>query len=173
MVIEKSKVIAISYELRTGNETSEVVESISTDQPLQFVYGVGYMLQEFENHLSGLNQGDNFQFKIDAEKGYGKVDPNAIVDLNKDMFKVEGELRNDLLVVGNTIPMRDQQGNRLDGRVLEVADETVKLDFNHPMAGNDLFFKGQVVEIREASQEELEHGHVHHEHHDCNGCDHC
>jgi FKBP-type peptidyl-prolyl cis-trans isomerase SlyD len=69
--------------------------------------------------------------------------------------------------------MRDHEGNRLDGRVLEVGAETVKIDFNHPLAGDDLHFKGEVVDIRTATEEELEHGHVHHDHHDCHGCNHC
>lgn len=173
MNIEKEKVIAISYELRINSKEGEIIEQVETDNPLQFVFGVGYMLPMFEQHISGLKVGDSFDFSLNPEDAYGIVDDSAIVDLSKEIFMVDGSLRDDLLVVGNTIPMRDNQGNRLDGIVLEVGDENVKLDFNHPLAGDTLFFSGSVVEIREASEEELEHGHVHHEHHDCHGCSHC
>ncbi len=173
MNIEKNKVVGISYELRPNGKDNEVAEKVDSAQPLQFVFGVGYMLPAFEKHLEGLTVGGKFDFSLTAAEGYGELDEKAVVDLQKELFMADGELREDLLVVGNTIPMRDQQGNRLDGRVLEVADETVKLDFNHPMAGNSLFFTGEIMEVREATQEELEHGHVHHEHHDCSGCTHC
>jgi FKBP-type peptidyl-prolyl cis-trans isomerase SlyD len=173
MMIQKDKVVAISYELRVNSQDGELLEQVETGNPLQFVYGTGYMLPEFEKNIAGLNIGDSFDFSLDPDQAYGLVDENAIVDLSKEIFMVDGNLRDDLLVVGNTIPMRDNQGNRLDGIVLEVSDENVKLDFNHPMAGDTLFFKGSIVEVREATEEELEHGHVHHEHHDCHGCSHC
>lgn len=173
MMIQKDKVVAISYELRANSPEGELLEQVESGSPLQFVFGTGYMLPEFERNIAGLNIGDSFDFSLDPDQAYGLVDENAIVDLSKEIFMVDGHLRDDLLVVGNTIPMRDNQGNRLDGIVLEVTDENVKLDFNHPMAGETLFFKGSIVEIREATEEELEHGHVHHEHHDCHGCTHC
>lgn len=173
MNIQKEKVVAISYELRVNSQNGEIIEQVETGNPLQFVYGVGYMLPMFEKNIEGMQAGDQFDFSLHPEEAYGLVDDNAIVDLSKEIFMVDGQIREDLLVVGNTIPMRDNQGNRLDGIVLEVGDENVKLDFNHPLAGDTLFFKGAVVEVREATEEELEHGHVHHDHHDCHGCTHC
>ena len=69
--------------------------------------------------------------------------------------------------VGVTLPMVDNEGNRLYGKVQEITAEYVKMDFNHPLAGQDLHFKGEVLEIREATEEELAHGHAHgpHDHH--------
>jgi len=173
MNIEKEKVVAISYELRVNSQNGEIIEQVEEGNPLQFVFGVGYMLPMFEKNIEGMQPGDKFDFSLHPEEAYGLVDENAIVDLSKEIFMVDGQIREDLLVVGNTIPMRDNQGNRMDGIVLEITDEEVKLDFNHPLAGDSLFFKGEVVEVREASEQELEHGHVHHEHHDCHGCSHC
>jgi FKBP-type peptidyl-prolyl cis-trans isomerase SlyD len=65
--------------------------------------------------------------------------------------------------------MMDSQGNRLTGVVLDIGEEQIKMDFNHPLAGNDLHFKGQVLQIREATEDELRHGHAH-EHHNCDDC---
>ena len=83
------------------------------------------------------------------------------------MFLEDGKPNDELLQVGNTIPMQDSDGNRLDGVVVEVTDTQVKMDFNHPLAGKNLHFTGQIVELRDATSEELAHGHVHgpHGHH--------
>ncbi len=76
------------------------------------------------------------------------------------MFEADGKL-GEIVKVGNFLPMKDQEGNPLQGLVQEITDEHVRMDFNHPMAGKDLFFSGEVIEVREATTEELEHGHVH------------
>jgi len=89
------------------------------------------------------------------------VNEDAIVDVPMQAFAVDGEIDRNLLKVGHHIPMLDQSGNRLNGIVVKFDDEFVTMDFNHPLAGNDLHFSGKVVEIREASADELEHGHVH------------
>ena len=103
---------------------------------------------------------------IPAKEGYGEVNEMAIIDLPKSIFEVDGELQEDLLVIGNRLPMRDSEGNALEGIILEIGDETVKMDFNHPLAGQDLNFTGKVENVREASDEEISHGHVHnHDHH--------
>jgi len=81
---------------------------------------------------------------------------------------VDGKVQDGLLVVDNIITMQDNQGNQFAGRVAKIEEETVKMDFNHPMAGQDLYFTGKVVGVRDASPEELDHGHVHgegHHHH--------
>ena len=84
---------------------------------------------------------------------------------------LEGNPDNDLLKIGNMIPMMDQEGNRLNGKVVKVEGETVTMDFNHPLAGETLFFAGEVLDIREASEEELQHGHVHNHGSHSHGCD--
>ena len=173
MVIEKNKVVSLTYELRANDKTNDVVEKVDNDRPLTFLFGNQNMLPTFEEQLSGLKCGDKFDFMLSAEEGYGPVDDRAIVELDKQIFMADGEERNDLLFVGNSIPMRDSNGNRLDGRVMEIGAEKVKMDFNHPMAGNSLFFSGEIVDLRQASDEEIEHGHIHTEDHDCNGCTHC
>jgi FKBP-type peptidyl-prolyl cis-trans isomerase SlyD len=113
------------------------------------------MLEMFEQKLEGLAAGDNFSFSLSAEDAYGEVNEDAIVDLPKNIFEVNGSIDEELLTVGNTVPMQDAQGNRLNGIVLEVTDETVKMDFNHPLAGDDLHFSGAVLSVREATEDEL------------------
>lgn len=80
------------------------------------------------------------------------------------MFEVDGSIPEDMLEPGNYIPMADSEGNQMQGRVVEVQGDEVQMDFNHPLAGKTMHFDGKVIGVRDATQEELAHGHVHGEH---------
>ncbi|MGC6415133.1 MAG: FKBP-type peptidyl-prolyl cis-trans isomerase [Bacteroidia bacterium] len=158
ITINPNAVVGVSYQLKLSN--GELADEATSEQPLLFIHGIGQTLPDFDSNLSGLSIGDNFEFTLTAEQGYGEHNPNYVVDLEKQIF--EGpDVPEDLLTVGNMLPMQDQEGNPLDGKVLEVGDATVKMDFNHPLAGESLNFTGTVLSIREATPEELSHGHVH------------
>jgi FKBP-type peptidyl-prolyl cis-trans isomerase SlyD len=161
MEITKDKVVSITYELRKDNENGEVVEKVTSENPLTFIFGVGGMLPKFEENLNGMKTGDGFKFGLNSEDAYGPAVENAVVDVPLEVFKVDGQVDNNILQVGNMVPMMDNSGNRLNGKILEIKEEVVKMDFNHPMAGEDLFFTGSVTEVRDATPEELSHGHVH------------
>jgi len=155
MEIARNKFVSLSYQLRLNGAEGDLVEETGENNPLQFVYGAGKMIEMFEKKIEGLKQGENFKFELKADEAYGQVNTDAIVDLPKNIFEVEGQIDESLLKIGNMVPMQDANGNRLNGIVLEVTDETVKMDFNHPLAGDDLHFAGQVVEVREATEDEL------------------
>ncbi|MGD2034642.1 MAG: peptidylprolyl isomerase [Bacteroidales bacterium] len=172
MVISKDKVVSLTYELRIDGNNGEIVEALKEDSPLTFLYGSGNLLPKFEQNISGLKIGDEFSFDIKAEDAYGEVNENAVVNVPVSAFEIDGKIDSDMLKVGNKIPMQDASGNKLTGIVKEVTDEAVNMDFNHPMAGNDLFFNGKVTEIRDATEEELHHGHAHYPG-SCEGCEDC
>jgi len=155
MEITRNKFVTISYELRINDANGELVEKTEDANPLKFVFGAGKMLQMFENKLEGLKAGDNFSFELQPNEAYGDVNPQAIVDIPKNIFEVNGSIDESLFKLGNHVPMQDAQGNRLDGIVLEVTDENVKMDFNHPLAGDILFFSGAVSDVRDASDDEI------------------
>lgn len=161
MKIDKNKVVTLVYKLQENDEQGAVVEQVQEEKPFVFLYGSGHMLPKFEKNLEGLSAEDSFNFKIEKDDAYGDFQDNAVVDVPKKIFEVDGELREDLLQNGQVIPMEDKEGNQLTGIVKEVQDEKVIMDFNHPMAGKDLYFTGKVLDVREASNEELEHGHAH------------
>lgn len=161
MIAEKDNVISIVYELRSGSKEGEIVESLNPDNPLTFLFGTGGLLPKFEENLNGLSMGDNFEFLLRSEDAYGPVVENAIVHVPKSVFEIDGKIDESLMKIGNTVPMMDAEGRRLNGKVIAVEGDAVKMDFNHPMAGNDLHFKGQVTDIRNATEEELAHGHTH------------
>lgn len=161
MQITKNTVVSLSYLLKRDNANGEIIEETRAGDPLVFLYGNGQMLPKFEDHLSTLNTGDAFEFTLASADAYGEMDQDAIIDLEKSIFMIDGKTDDELLTIGNVIPMRDDQGHMLQGTVVSVSDDSVRMDFNHPMAGNTLHFTGKVIDVREASAEELSHGHVH------------
>ena len=155
MKVGKNKFVKLSYELRTASSNGEIIEKTEDLSPLEFVFGAGRMLEMFEDKLEGLTAGEKFDFSLEAEEAYGAKDEEAIVELPLEIFQADGVVQEDLLIVGNSIPMMDAQGNRLNGLVLEVTEEIVKMDFNHPLAGEKLHFTGNVLAVREATEDEL------------------
>lgn len=153
--IGKYSMVTLTYDLRLDNENGEMVEQATIEKPLQFLYGAGVMLPKFESQLAGLREGEPFNIKLNVNEAYGEVNEDAVVELPKHVFLVDGNFDDELIKVGNTVPMMSSNGQRLNGLVLEVNDENVKMDFNHPLAGEDLYFAGKVVEVREASEEEV------------------
>jgi FKBP-type peptidyl-prolyl cis-trans isomerase SlyD len=127
-------------------------------------------LPKFEKNLDGLKVGDTFEFGLISEDAYGLTDENAIVDIPLNIFEIDGKIDYKLVKLGSQIPMQDSQGNRLNGIVTEIGKEFITMDFNHPLAGENLFFSGSVIDIREASEEELMHGHTHEEEESSCGC---
>ena len=161
MIIAKNTVVSLHYRLQENNENGDMVEETFRSDPLLLLYGAGQMIPEFERQLEGKASGENFAFGIKSEEAYGEFNEEAVVLLPLDTFMVDGRIADELLVPGRMIPMSDGQGNRLNGMVQEVSEEGVVIDFNHPMAGQDLFFTGVVESVREATPEEISHGHVH------------
>lgn len=167
MNIEKDKVVSVDFELKLNDENGDVIEKTEENKPLTFLFGHGNLLDSFEDQITGKQPGDSFAFGLKCEDAYGERRDDMIVDLPKTVFHNEnGELMEDILKKDNFIPMRDEQGNVLQGRVVEIKEEEVNMDFNHPLAGSDIYFQGNVKDVREATAEELEHGHVHDEHTD-------
>lgn len=161
MQIEKNKVVSITYKLSEANNQSEIIQEVEASQPLVFLFGMGQLLPKFEEHLAGKTTGDSYEFTLAHMDAYGPLEAEAVVEIPIDVFMVDGKLAEDMLVVGGQVRLRDQEGRLLQGTVLNRGLETVKVDFNHPMAGKDLHFSGTVTEVREATEEEIAHGHVH------------
>lgn len=161
MVITKDKVVSVLYELRHADNGNELIEKVNENNPLEYIQGHGNLLPKFEAQLEGLKVGDKFDFILKSEDAYGPVAKEAIVDVPISVFVVDGQIDEELLTIGNVIPMMDNQGNRFNGKVLEVGLENVKMDFNHPLAGADLHFIGEVIGVRDATPDELSHGHLH------------
>ena len=169
MKIAQNTVVEFSYELEVDGQ---VVDQCPKERPLDYIHGTGSLLPKLEEAIEGMEPGCTFDVTLSPADGYGEIDPSRVIDLPKTAFEVNGEIREDLLVVGNTIPM-NSMGGVIPGVVVEVSEDSVKMDLNHQMAGKTLHFKGEVVSVREATEKELTEG-LHGEYvHSCGGCHGC
>ena len=152
MKVENSKMVSVNYTLTVDGQ---IADQSREGQPLQFICGAGMLLPKFEGAIMGKEPGEKVSFTLEPKDGYGEIIPEAVVDLPKTIFMVDGKLAEEILFVGSQVPMSDAQGNRMLGIVKEVSEETVKMDFNHPMAGKTLNFDVEVVEVRDVTPEDL------------------
>jgi FKBP-type peptidyl-prolyl cis-trans isomerase SlyD len=155
MKIEKNKMVSLIYELRESNAEGRVIEVLDEKKPLSFIFGTGRLLPVFESNISDLLKGDSFSFALDADMAYGEKREEMIVNVPLAVFETEGKLNEDICFVGNEVPMMDTDGNPLNGVINEITDTYVRMDFNHPMAGQGLFFTGRIVDVRDATDQEI------------------
>jgi FKBP-type peptidyl-prolyl cis-trans isomerase SlyD len=146
-------VVSLAYTLSVNGA---VVDSSDESNPVVFLQGYGNIIPGLERELYGLHVGDEKHIVVQPRDGYGEVDPDAIMRIPKEEFPPQIPL-----VTGVELEVRDMEGNILHATIVGVDDEAVTLDFNHPLAGQELVFDVKVVDLREATEEELRHGHVH------------
>jgi FKBP-type peptidyl-prolyl cis-trans isomerase SlyD len=155
MKIENNKMVSLVYELRENDSNGRIIEALDESRPLTFMYGTGRLLPVFESNIGLLKTGDNFRFTLNSEMAYGDKREEMIINVPVGVFETNGKINEDICRVGNEVPMTDSDGNPLTGIINEITDTYVRMDFNHPMAGLDLFFSGKIVEVREATEREL------------------
>lgn len=158
MKITANKTVLAEYELFVDGEKEgelELMEKATEQQPMNFIYGVGMMLPKFEESIFGMEAGSAFDFTINNEDAYGEYDDESVLDLDRAIFEVDGKLDEEMIFEGNVVPLMDNDGNRINAQIVSVNDTHVKVDLNHPLAGENLHFKGKVIEVREATEKEL------------------
>lgn len=155
MKVQKDYVVAVSYEL---NVEGKVADKAGSDKPLEYIHGTGMLLPKFESELEGKEPGDSFAFTLSPEEGYGVHEPRYKFPIPKTSFMADGVLREDLLRIGNVIPMLNSNGQVIQGVVASIEEDSVVMDFNHPMAGKTLNFSGKIESVREATEKELIEG---------------
>ena len=150
--------VEVDYELFVPNESGNIdlVEKTSEEHPFAFITGLGFALESFEEGIKGLKEGDEFDFTIPVDKAYGEFTEEHVIELAKDIFKVDGKFDEARIYPGNVIPLANADGNRFDGIVKEVRDNFVVMDLNHPLACKPLHFKGHIVANRPATTKEIE-----------------
>lgn len=152
-----NKYIAVSYKLYTVKDgKSTLVEEAPTAKPFQFISGYGVALDAFESAVVVLNKGEEFEFTLTKEQAYGDFEQSHVVELDRSIFTINGHFDHDNIYVGAMVPLQNEDGNRFYGKVLKITEDKVQMDLNHPLAGCDLFFKGSVIENRDATNEEIQ-----------------
>lgn len=153
---EKKSFVALTYDLYVGEKNEkELMEQATEEQPLTFYTGLGMMLDKFEAEIAPLKVGDSFDFVIPVDDAYGEYEDEKIIELPKNIFEVDGAIDEEMIAEGNMVPLVDSEGNRINASIVSVGEDIVTVDINHPLAGEDLHFIGKVIEMREATEEEL------------------
>ncbi|QKG55539.1 FKBP-type peptidyl-prolyl cis-trans isomerase [Hymenobacter sp. BRD128] len=161
--IAQNSVVTLTYDLSVTDENQQkvLVEQAEADEPMVFLFGQSGLPEEFEHQLDGKNPGDSFSFSLTPEQAYGDYDQQAVVEIPKQVFEIDSQLDDQMLQVGNYLPMADNEGHHMQAKVVAIGDEQVTMDFNHPLAGMVMHFDGKVQDVRPATAEELAHGHAH------------
>lgn len=156
--IEPGKYVSMIYDLYQveADGTRKLVHQVDPEDPEKIIYGVTKgVIVPLELALDGLEEGATFEVEASADEAFGPYIEEQVMDLDKDMFFVDGKFDSNVVAVGNYVPMLTADGFRVNGKVVEITDDKVKLDFNHPLAGKAVCFKGSVLKVREATPEEL------------------
>ncbi len=156
MKINKNLKVSLAYELRESDSNGRLIEKVEPDNPFEFIYGTGRLLPSFEDALKELSEGDDFEFTLKSADAYGERNEDLIIDIPISAFEIDGKVDENICRVGNEIPMTNGSGQQFYGVINEINDDTVKMDFNHPMAGVDLHFTGKVVGVAVPEAGELE-----------------
>ena len=143
MTIANGTNVSLEYTLKLEDET--VVDTNVGSAPLTYTHGSNEIIPGLEKALSGMKVGESTQVVVPAEEAYGGVDSGAIQEVPKE------QLPPDALSVGTQVQAQDDSGGPLQARVIEVKDQTVVLDFNHPLAGKTLYFDVKVLDIQQPS----------------------
>jgi FKBP-type peptidyl-prolyl cis-trans isomerase SlyD len=163
MKIHGTKVVGLHYRLREGSAEGELIEETYGSDPLYFIYGNGQMIPGFEANLLHKSIGDTYSFLLNPAEGYGVINEEDFVEVPIENFvdPETGKVERDHIQTGVPITMSDEHGHRFSGFITKVGLDTVTVNFNHPMAGMHLHFEGEIIEVRDATDSEIDHGHVH------------
>ncbi|MGB2955826.1 MAG: peptidylprolyl isomerase [Anaerolineales bacterium] len=151
--VQDNLVVTLDYKLIVEDE---MMESTEDGEPILFIQGIGQIIPGLENALYGMEVGDQKTVVIQPEDAYGEYDPESLQEAKKEEFSEEIPLDE-----GTFLDLEDDEGDILSAQIISAEEDTVTLDFNHPLAGKTLTFEITLTDLRPASEEELDHGHVH------------
>lgn len=166
------KSVVVKYEMfdiTDGNET--LLEATTEEQPLRLMTDFGMVpVAAFENKMKELATGESFELVLNAEEAFGEYVQERVVDLNKTVFSPNGEFDQVHIRPGVIVPLQNEEGQRFMAQVLEIGEDKVKIDLNHPLAGKSLKFKGTIIESHVATQDEIMALLNRMNHNGCGGC---
>ncbi|MGY6560436.1 MAG: FKBP-type peptidyl-prolyl cis-trans isomerase [Nitritalea sp.] len=164
MEVSLNVVVGITYELKVSKVEEDIesvpfsVEVRDEEDPFYFVFGNSGLPEKFEEMLAGQKEGESFQFTLSVDEAYGQAEDDMIMTFPKSQFSSQQGFSNDMLQEGNFLPLMDENGYPMQAKVLKDLGEEILLDFNHPLVGFDLHFDGNILKLREATEEEVDTG---------------
>lgn len=195
----QNKFMSVVYQLYTVTDgENKLEEQTGTERPFEFITGFGVALDAFEQQVMKLEKGSSFDFVLQPAEAFGEFDPQGVHKLQRDVFMINGHFDHENIFEGAIITLMDNEDHQFMAKVKKIEEDGVTIDTNHPLAGKTLNFKGEIIENRDATEEELQHlikhltggcsgcghhhgegecggcgGHHEHEHGDGCGCGHC
>ena len=152
----QNRFLSVTYQLYTvSNGEKTLEEETGTERPFEFITGYGIALDAFEKNLIGQEKGSEFDFTLQPSEAFGEYIPEGMHKLGRDIFTINGKFDNEHIFPGAVITMNDTEDHQFMARVVKIEDDGVTIDTNHPLAGKALNFTGQVIENREATEEEI------------------
>lgn len=156
--VKDKVVVKMDYTLTVEGE---VLDSSKDEGPLEFLQGYQNIIPGLEKAMQGMKVGESKSVVVAPADGYGEFEKDSIIEIPRSEFPANVPVE-----TGLELELTDEEGYLMLATIIEVGEEAVKLDTNHPLAGKELHFEVKVLELREATPEELDHGHVHsHGHH--------
>jgi FKBP-type peptidyl-prolyl cis-trans isomerase SlyD len=195
----QNKFMSVVYQLYTVTDgENKLEEQTGTERPFEFITGFGVALDAFEQQVMKLEKGSTFDFVLQPAEAFGEFDPQGVHKLQRDVFMINGHFDHENIFEGAIITLMDNEDHQFMAKVKKIEEDGVTIDTNHPLAGKTLNFKGEIIENRDATEEEVQHlikhltggcsgcghhhgegecggcgGHHEHEHGDGCGCGHC
>ena len=195
----QNKFMSVVYQLYTVTDgENKLEEQTGTERPFEFITGFGVALDAFEQQVMKLEKGSSFDFVLQPAEAFGEFDPQGVHKLQRDVFMINGHFDHENIFEGAIITLMDNEDHQFMAKVKKIEEDGVTIDTNHPLAGKTLNFKGEIIENRDATEEEVQHlikhltggcigcghhhgegecggcgGHHEHEHGDGCGCGHC
>jgi len=164
------RLITVSYELYSEeNGEQHLIEKTEEQKPMQFYTDCEMALPAFEQEVTKYDTDSDFSFSLPKEQAYGEHDPKSVLALDKETFMHDGVFDTANIYKDAIVPLQNEQGQRFLGKVLDISDDKVTIDLNHPLAGKDLFFRGHIIENREATEEEVKNFFEQLNQHHCGG----
>ena len=153
----QNKYIAVSYKLysNASGEKPELIEETAEGDPFIFVSALGMTLDAFEAQIVPLKVGEKFDFILNPNDAYGDYEASGKQSLPRKVFEINGKLDSRYIFEGAVVPLASPDGARFNGTIVEIGEESITVDLNHPLAGKSLNFVGEVLESREATNEEV------------------
>lgn len=152
-----NKYITVAYELYAEMDgKKELIEKAPVEHPFQFISGLGTTLDAFETQIKPLPKGGKFDFNLSVDEAYGPYEEERVIEVSKDVFKINNHFDKDHIYPGAVVPLMNADGERFNGTIAEVKNTVVVVDLNHPLAGKELNFVGEVTENRDATNEEIQ-----------------
>ena len=195
----QNKFMSVVYQLYTVTDgENKLEEQTGTERPFEFITGFGVALDALEQQVMKLEKGSTFDFVLQPAEAFGEFDPQGVHKLQRDVFMINGHFDHENIFEGAIITLMDNEDHQFMAKVKKIEEDGVTIDTNHPLAGKTLNFKGEIIENRDATEEEVQHlikhltggcsgcghhhgegecggcgGHHEHEHDDGCGCGHC